>query len=132
MAMFGAINAAVLRRHPGPHLDGRHQRQHRQHRHRPPRRRGALPGPPGGGPGPRRASAASGWAGSSPTPGQPDQVYDPDNPLADADGNVTRPVVDLSQEMTHLMMASRLYQANLSVMTQARDAYQSALQIGRS
>ena len=51
--------------------------------------------------------------------------------LADAEGNVTRPVVDLGEEMTHMMMASRLYQANMSVMTQARDAYQAALQIGR-
>lgn len=64
-------------------------------------------------------------------PGPPDVAYDPDNPLADDQGYVTRPKVDLSQEMTNLMMASRLYQVNLSVMTQARDAYQSALQIGR-
>jgi flagellar basal-body rod protein FlgC len=62
--------------------------------------------------------------------GAPDVVFDPDNPLADAEGYVTRPKVDLSQEMTHLLMASRLYQANLSVMTQARDAYRTALRIG--
>ena len=62
--------------------------------------------------------------------GAPDQVFDPDNPLADAEGYVTRPKVDLSQEMTSLLMASRLYQANLSVMTQARDAYRTALRIG--
>lgn len=62
---------------------------------------------------------------------QPAIVHDPGNPLADAEGNVTRPVVDLGEEMTHMMMASRLYQANMSVMTQARDAYQAALQIGR-
>lgn len=63
--------------------------------------------------------------------GAPEVVYDPDNPLADGEGYVTRPKVDLGQEMTNMLMASRLYQANLAVMTQARDAYQAALQIGR-
>jgi flagellar basal-body rod protein FlgC len=62
--------------------------------------------------------------------GQPDVNYDPENPLADASGYVTRPKVDLSEEMTNMMMASRLYQANLSVMQQARDSYQQALRIG--
>ena len=64
--------------------------------------------------------------------GAPEVVHDPDNPLADADGYVTRPKVDLSDEMTKMLMAGRLYQANLSVMQQARDAYSTALQMGRS
>lgn len=64
--------------------------------------------------------------------GPPEVAFDPDNPLADADGYVTRPKVDLSEEMTRMLMAGRLYQANLSVMQQARDAYTAALQIGRS
>ena len=62
--------------------------------------------------------------------GQPDIVYDPENPLADASGYVTRPKVDLTEEMTNMMMATRLYQANLSVMQQARDSYAQALKIG--
>ena len=40
--------------------------------------------------------------------------------------------VDLSQEMTNLLMANRMYGANLSVMQQARDSYQQALKIGTS
>lgn len=64
--------------------------------------------------------------------GDPEIVYDPDNPLADAEGYVTRPKVDMSQEMTNLLLANRLYGANLSVMQQARDSYQAALQIGRA
>ena len=44
---------------------------------------------------------------------------------------VTRPVVDLSTEMTNMLVASRLYQANLSVMSSAREAYQAALSIGK-
>ena len=58
-------------------------------------------------------------------------VYDPDNPLADEDGNVTRPVVDMAEEMTNLIIASRGYQANLAVMDRVRDAYLKALEIGR-
>ena len=61
----------------------------------------------------------------------PEVVYDPDNPLADADGNVTRPVVDMTEEMTNLVMAQRFYQINLSVVTAAKDAYMKALEIGR-
>lgn len=62
--------------------------------------------------------------------GKPDVVYDPENPLADTAGYVTRPKVDLTEEMTNMMMANRLYQANLSVMQQAKDSYQQALRIG--
>lgn len=62
--------------------------------------------------------------------GPPDVVYDPENPLADAKGYVTRPKVDMTEEMTNMIMASRLYQANLSVMQQARDSYAQALRIG--
>ncbi|MCW2606198.1 MAG: flagellar basal-body rod protein FlgC [Frankiales bacterium] len=64
--------------------------------------------------------------------GPPDVVYDPENPLADPAGYVTRPKVDLTEEMTNIMMASRLYQANLSVMQQARDSYKAALSIGQA
>lgn len=64
-------------------------------------------------------------------PGAPEVVFDPDNPLADADGNVTRPVVNMTEEMTNLVMAQRFYQINLSVVTAAKDAYMKALEIGR-
>ena len=67
----------------------------------------------------------------APQGGAPEVVFDPDNPLADPEGYVVRPKVDLSQEMTNLLMANRMYGANLAVMQQARDSYQSALQIGR-
>jgi flagellar basal-body rod protein FlgC len=70
-------------------------------------------------------------AGVRTVSGPPEVAYDPGNPLADQNGYVTRPVVDMSEEMTNMMQATRLYQANLSVMSQARDAYQAALQIGR-
>ena len=58
-------------------------------------------------------------------------VHDPGNPLADADGYVKYPDIDLSSQMTQLMMAQRGYQANLAVVERATTAYQAALQLGR-
>ncbi len=58
--------------------------------------------------------------------------YEPDNPLADTEGYVRRPDIDLGSQMTQMMMAQRAYQANLATVDRARDAYTAALQIGRS
>jgi flagellar basal-body rod protein FlgC len=59
-------------------------------------------------------------------------VYDPTNPLADADGNVKTPDIDLSSQMTQLIMAQRGYQANAAVIDRAKSAYEAALTIGKS
>lgn len=59
-------------------------------------------------------------------------VYEPDNPLADADGNVKYPDIDMSTQMTSLMMAQRAYEANLTVVDRAKEAYTAALQLGKS
>lgn len=59
-------------------------------------------------------------------------VYEPDNPLADKDGNVRYPDIDLGDQMTQMMMAQRGYQANLQVMTAATETYQAALRLGKS
>jgi flagellar basal-body rod protein FlgC len=58
-------------------------------------------------------------------------VHSPDHPLADEEGNVRVPDIDLGDQMTQLMIAQRGYQANLSVVKSAQDAYTSALQLGR-
>jgi flagellar basal-body rod protein FlgC len=58
-------------------------------------------------------------------------VNEPDNPLADADGNVRYPDIDMGEQMTQLMMAQRSYQANLSSIDRATDAYKAALQLGK-
>ena len=60
------------------------------------------------------------------------RVFDPSNPLASADGYVTQPVVDLTTEIADMMIASRVYQANLRAVESARDRYQAALRIGRN
>lgn len=59
-------------------------------------------------------------------------VYDPTNPLADATGDVKVASVDLSSQMTQLIMAQRGYQADAAVVDRAKSAYEAALQIGRS
>jgi flagellar basal-body rod protein FlgC len=59
-------------------------------------------------------------------------VYEPDNPLADANGNVRRPDIDLGEQMGHLIMAQRGYEANLAVVDRATSAYQAALQLGKN
>lgn len=59
-------------------------------------------------------------------------VYEPDNPIADADGYVRRPDIDLAEQMGELIMAQRGYQANAAVIDRAKTSYEAALQIGRS
>jgi flagellar basal-body rod protein FlgC len=63
--------------------------------------------------------------------GDPNGVvyYDPQHPLADSQGLVRRPDVNLSDQMTNLILAQRAYQLNLAVVDRAKDAYQQALQI---
>ncbi len=70
-------------------------------------------------------------AGIREAEGEPTLVYDPRNPLADENGLVVQPVVDLGQQMTDLVLASRTYQANLSVVDRVRDTYMAALRIGQ-
>ena len=57
--------------------------------------------------------------------------YEPDNPLADTEGYVRRPDIDLGGQMAQLMMAQRSYQANLSVVDRARETYQAAINLGK-
>ena len=58
-------------------------------------------------------------------------VYDPQNPLADKDGMVRMPDIDLASQMSQLIMAQRGYQANAAVVDRAKTSYEAALQIGR-
>ena len=58
-------------------------------------------------------------------------VYEPGNALADADGYVRYPDIDMADQMTQLIQAQRSYQANLSTIERATDAYRAALQLGK-
>ena len=54
----------------------------------------------------------------------------PDHPLADENGMVRMPDVDLSEQMTTMIMAQRGYQASTSQLDRVRESYQSAIAMG--
>ena len=58
-------------------------------------------------------------------------VHQPDHPLADDEGYVRYPDIDLGDQMSQMIMAQRGYQANLAVVERATAAYQAALQLGK-
>ena len=58
-------------------------------------------------------------------------AYEPGNPLADKNGYVKYPDIDLGDQMTQLLMAQRGYQANLAVVDRATQTYQAALRLGK-
>ena len=58
-------------------------------------------------------------------------AYEPDNPLADNQGYVRRPDIDLGSQMAQMMMAQRSYQANLAVVDRAKDTYAAAINLGK-
>ena len=58
-------------------------------------------------------------------------VYEPDHPLANEEGYVRYPDIDMGDQMVALMMAQRGYQANLAVVERATASYQAALQLGK-
>jgi flagellar basal-body rod protein FlgC len=58
-------------------------------------------------------------------------VHDPSHPMANEDGYVRYPDIDLGEQMVQLLMAQRGYQANLAVVERATASYQAALQLGK-
>lgn len=56
--------------------------------------------------------------------------YQPQNPLADANGNVRAADVSTSAQLVGLVQAQEDYQANASALSHAKQAYQSALTLG--
>ncbi len=55
--------------------------------------------------------------------------YDPDHPDADENGMVKYPDVDMVEEMTHMISANRLYEANLSVIEAEKMIIKRSLEI---
>ena len=62
----------------------------------------------------------------------PEARYDPGNPLADAQGYVYAPGVNVVEEMTDMISASRSYQNNVEVLNTARDMMLATLKLGQS
>ena len=63
------------------------------------------------------------------TPGE--RVFDPQHAHADRSGMVQMPNVKLAHEMVDLISATRVYEANLSVVKNAREMAMKTLEIGR-
>ena len=58
------------------------------------------------------------------------KVYEPGNPLANADGMVFYPNVNQVAEMTDMMSASRAFETNVEVLGRIRSMQQSLLKLG--
>ena len=59
------------------------------------------------------------------------QRYEPHHPQADEDGYVYYPNVNVVEEMTNMISASRSFQANVEVMNSAKQMVQRALTLGQ-
>jgi flagellar basal-body rod protein FlgC len=57
--------------------------------------------------------------------------HDPGNPLADTQGNVYAPNVNVIEEMTDMISASRAYQNDVEVMSTAKDLMTATLKLGQ-
>lgn len=58
-------------------------------------------------------------------------VYDPTHPDADADGYVMQSNVNIVQEMTDMISASRSYEANVTAMAATKSMITKTLEIGK-
>ena len=59
------------------------------------------------------------------------QVYDPKHPLADAQGFVSMPNVNVVEEMVNMISASRSYQNNADMMNTAKTLLIKTLTLGQ-
>jgi len=57
--------------------------------------------------------------------------YEPGNPLADANGYVYAPAVNVVEEMVNMISASRSYQNNVEVMNTSKDLLLATLRLGQ-
>jgi flagellar basal-body rod protein FlgC len=59
------------------------------------------------------------------------KVYDPSHPDADEDGYVTYPNVNIVQEMTDMIDASRSYEANVTAFNATKNMALKGLEVGK-
>jgi flagellar basal-body rod protein FlgC len=57
--------------------------------------------------------------------------YEPGNPLADENGYVYAPAVNIVEEMVNMISASRSYQNNVEVMNTAKEMMLATLRLGQ-
>ena len=61
----------------------------------------------------------------------PTKRHDPNNPLADKDGNIYEAAVDETRELVDMMETARTYQNNVEVMQTAKSLILDTLKLGR-
>ena len=61
----------------------------------------------------------------------PQLRYEPNHPDANEDGYVAYPNINMMEEMTNMLQATRAYEANVSALQAAKDMALSSLEIGR-
>ncbi len=59
------------------------------------------------------------------------QEYQPGNPLADEEGYIYRPNVNIVEEMANMIAASRNYQTNVEVVNASKQMLSQTLSIGQ-
>ena len=59
------------------------------------------------------------------------QRYEPGNPLADTNGYVYAPAVNVVEEMVNMISASRSYQNNVEVMNTSKELLLATLRLGQ-
>jgi flagellar basal-body rod protein FlgC len=59
------------------------------------------------------------------------QEYAPDHPLANAQGYIFRPNVNMVEEMANMMSASRTYQSNVEVANAAKQLLIATIRLGQ-
>lgn len=59
------------------------------------------------------------------------QRYEPNHPMADENGYVTYPNVNVVEEMANMISASRSFQTNVEVMNTAKQMMQRVLTLGQ-
>ena len=62
----------------------------------------------------------------------PRRLHDPKHPMADAQGYVSLPNVNVAEEMVNMISAARSYENNIEVMNTARSLLQKTLQLGNN
>jgi flagellar basal-body rod protein FlgC len=63
---------------------------------------------------------------------EPQRVHEPGHPLADEEGFVYMPPVDMNEELVDMLEASRQYQNNLEVLTTMRTLMLRTVDMGKS
>ncbi|MDO3382617.1 flagellar basal body rod protein FlgC [Gilvimarinus algae] len=79
----------------------------------------------------RRASAGVQVLGVVESDAPYEQRYEPDHPLANEEGYVFYPNVNVVEEMTNMISASRSFQVNVEVMNAAKQMAQRVLTLGQ-